>query len=479
MAVTGTADLAPEEHIRWTNRSVRALAGDADPLTTISDLVNRLLLAAADAGLTGPPIDPLAVAEKMGIELRPRADVADARIATAGPRARPVGSVTPLRSFVPTDTALVVEYNPARPRGRLRYSLAHELAHAFFPDVADTVRHRTGTGALQEYAGDDNWQLELLCNVAAAELLMPTEAVEGLLTIDPDIDFLMAQRARFDVSTEALLRRLVHATPRAMVVVAASRIHDDVSAPLRVDYVQSSRSWSLSLPRGTLLDPTEPLGQPTAVGQTARGTMIFAGLATGVQAVGIPPYPGRSYPRVLALVEPQHAPSTAPPGILFVTADIAAATADGPLLIAHVVSDSARSWSRRGVAAALARRYPSAASAFHSWAIVDTTHLQLGAVHSVPVTGTPDVTVASMVAQRGYGPSATPRLSYTALADGLNLVAAIATEHGAEVHVPRIGAGQAGGRWDLIEGALERTLVRAGVPVTVYTKPPDAPRSSS
>ncbi|MDQ2880379.1 MAG: ImmA/IrrE family metallo-endopeptidase [Actinomycetota bacterium] len=477
--MTGTAGLDSEEHIRWTNRSVRALAGDADPLTTISDLVNRLLLAAADAGLTGPPIDPLAVAEQMGIELRPRADVADARIVTAGPHARPGRSIAPLRSFVPTDTALAVEYNPARPRGRLRYSLAHELAHAFFPDVADIVRHRTGTGALQEYAGDDNWQLELLCNVAAAELLMPTEAVEGLLTIDPDIDFLMAQRARFDVSTEALLRRLVHATPRSMAVVAASRIHDDASAPLRVDYVQSSRSWSLSLPRGALVDPTEPLGQPTAVGQTARGPMILAGLAAGVQAVGIPPYPGRSYPRILALVEPQHTPSTAPSGIVFVTADIAAAKADGPLLIAHVVSDSARSWSRRGVAAALARRYPSAASAFHSWALADPTHLQLGAVHSVPVTGTPDVTVVSMVAQRGYGPSATPRLSYTALADALSLITSIAIEHGAEVHVPRIGAGQAGGRWDLIEGAVERTLVRAGVAVTVYTKPPETPRANS
>ena len=474
-----TADLDPEEHIRWTNHSVRALAGDADPLLTISDLVNRLLLAAADAGLTGPPINPLAVAEKMGIELRPRADVADARIATAGPLGRPVGGMAPLRGFVRTDTALAVEYNPARPRGRLRYSLAHELAHAFFPDVADTVRHRTGTGALEEYADDDTWQLELLCNVAAAELLMPTEAVEGLLTIDPDINFLMAQRARFDVSTEALLRRLVHATPRSMAVVAANRIHDDVSAPLRVDYVQSSRSWSLSLARGALLDPTEPLGQPTAVGQTARGTMVLAGLHTRVQAVGIPPYPGRSYPRILILIEPHHAPNTAPPGIAFITADIAAARADRPLLIAHVVSDSARSWSRRGVAAALAHRYPSADTAFHSWAVADPTHLQLGAVHSVSVTDAPHVTIASMVAQRGYGPSATPRLSYTALADALNLVAAIATELGAAVHIPRIGAGQAGGRWDLIEGAIERTLVRAALPVTVYTEPPDDPRSNS
>jgi O-acetyl-ADP-ribose deacetylase (regulator of RNase III) len=178
-------------------------------------------------------------------------------------------------------------------------------------------------------------------------------------------------------------------------------------------------------------------------------------------------------------VEPENAPSTAPPGIVFVTADIAAAKADRPLLIAHVVSDSARSWSRRGVAAALTRRYPSAASAFHSWAIADPTHLRLGTVHSMPVTGSPNITIASMVAQRGYGPSVTPRLCYTALADALNRVAAIATEHSAEVHMPRIGAGQAGGRWDLIEGAVERTIVRAGVPVTVYTKPAQTWRPNS
>jgi hypothetical protein len=149
------------------------------------------------------------------------------------------------------------------------------------------------------------------------------------------------------------------------------------------------------------------------------------------------------------------------------------------MVITHVVSDSARSWSRRGVAAALARRYPSAAKAFHSWAIADSTHLQAGAVHSVQMTDTSPVTIVSMVAQRGYGPSVTPRLSYTALADALNLVAAIATEHGAAVHTPRIGAGQAGSRWDLIEGAVERTPMRAAVPVTVYTKPPDEVRWKS
>ena len=151
-----TADLDREEHIRWTNRSVRALAGDEDPLTIISDLVNRLLLAAADAGLAGPPIDPLALAEYMGIELRPRANIADARIAPADLLARPARDAAPLGSFVLTDTALAVEYNPARPRGRLRFSLAHELAHAFFPDVADTIRHRTGTGALPEPGSTDD-----------------------------------------------------------------------------------------------------------------------------------------------------------------------------------------------------------------------------------------------------------------------------------------------------------------------------------
>jgi hypothetical protein len=442
-------------------------------MATLSGVVSQLLLEAADAGVLGPPTNPFDLAERMGIVLRPQFDVRDARLVRGGDDTQPTSA--PLGHFVASNTPLIIEYNPTRPRGRLRYSVAHELAHALFADAGDAVRHRTATGAVAEVTEDDSWQLELLCNVAAAELLMPTTAVEGLLNSDTDIDFLMAERARFNVSTEAMLRRLVHATDRPMAVAAFSRIHESPGSDIRCEYVLGSRTWTGNVHRGMTFTADTILASPAAVGQTARGTVpVERDEVASIQAVGVPPYPGSAFPRVLALFEPEHAARTAPDSLRFVTADVATASAEGPVVIAHVVSDSARAWSNRGVAGALRGRFPEAAAAFRSWSVASPDNLELGRVHVVDAPREPGkapLLIASMVVQRGYGPSPTTRLSYVALAEALGTVGREAAGRGAEVHIPRIGAGQAGGRWDLIETTIERVLLADGVKTVIYTKP--------
>jgi len=50
----------------------------------------------------------------------------------------------------------------------------------------------------------------------------------------------------------------------------------------------------------------------------------------------------------------------------------------------------------------------------------------------------------------------------------LTTVAEHARELDASVHMPRIGCGLAGGRWEEIEPIIGRTLIKNGVPVTVY-----------
>lgn len=504
-----------DEDTVWTNASVRTLAADHDPIQTIAALAHRLLLEAADAGVTGPPTNPLELAALMGIAVRPRFDVADARLVSApgadtsspsaAAAARRTGvpaaadsparliSGTPLAHFVTSPDPLILEFNPTRPRGRLRYSIAHELGHALFPDASEEVRQRTHTGAVAGLDDNDAWQLELLCNIAAAEILMPADAVNGLTHTDLDIDFLMDQRARFDVSTEALLRRLVHATDRPVALAAFARRSDVAASPLRCEYLLPSRAWSGTLDRGVAVAADTPVGAPVAVGQTARGEVVLNGESFRVQAVGVPPYPGAVFPRVLGLFEPVAAVPVPHEALTYVTADISSAVDDAPaiegsaalgedtapsaptpVLIAHVVSDSARAWGRFGVASALRAVVPHAAEAFRNWAVADEANLTLGQVHLVQVS-TPrsgrQVWVASLVAQHGFGPSTTPRLSYVALAEALQSVADAAARLGAEVRIPRLGAGQAGGRWDVVEATLERTLLTAGVRTTVYTMP--------
>lgn len=477
----------------WTNASVRDLATTTDPIETITALANRLLLEAADAGVTGPPTNPLDVAALMGIIVRPRFDIADARLVSEARTSTPSAAVTPstnvhlghvaaempLAHFVTSAEQLVIEYNPTRPRGRLRYSIAHEIAHALFADAAAEVRQRTHTGAVPGHVDGDGWQLELLCNIAAAELLMPADAVHGLIHADLDIDFLMDQRARLQVSTEAMLRRLVHATDRPVALSAFRRSSDTAGSPVRCDYVLPSRTWTGELSRGTTLGPDTAVAQPVAVGQTARGEVTLDADRFRIQCVGVPPYPGSVLPRVLGLVEPVAELPTTNEALTYVTADIAEAArtpgpGDRPVFIAHVVSDAARAWGKYGVAGSLRAVVPQAAQAFHSWTVADPEHLRLGHAHLVQVTAAPDgrrVWVASLVAQRGFGASASPRLVYVALAEALQLVAEAAKDRGGEVRIPRLGVGQAGGRWDVVEATIERTLLDAGVPTTVYTKP--------
>ena len=465
----------------WSNPSVLAFADGQDPLESASKAARDLLRAASARGLAAPPVDPLALAGLLGLGTSPRDDVADASIAEDWRDVDARGSGdAPLREFVQTDTPLLIAYNPNRPKGRLRFSIAHEVAHALFPGVADVVRHRTPAGALPDVSeSDDEYELELLCNIVAGELLLPDKAVAGLLDIDTDVDFIMETRRKWDVSTEALLRRLVMSSRRELTLVAASRVTSRDSAPLKIDYVVGPASAagapaSTSRPplqRGQRLDPASPFSRCTAVGQTARGTISIDDKEWSAQTVGIPGYPGQLFPRVLGLVEPVGGPAN--PRIRHVQSDLLDFGEDhGPVTVAHVVNDSAHAWSRRGVAAALAAQWPQAAQAFRAWTIASPENLRLGKIHVCEQRdGDRVVNIVSMVAQQGFGPGAVTRLHYDALHDTLAAVADLAQRTGATVHVPRIGAGQAGGRWDLIENDLAAVIADKGIGLVVHTLP--------
>ena len=127
---------------QWTNPSVVAFARGSDPVSAIQTKARQTVVEAAERGWQGPPYDPFQLAELLDISVLPNDAVLDARI-------------------VPVAEGLRIEFNPSRPHGRVRYSVAHELAHTLFPDCAEMVRNRTPSVELR----DDTWQLELLCNI--------------------------------------------------------------------------------------------------------------------------------------------------------------------------------------------------------------------------------------------------------------------------------------------------------------------------
>ena len=305
------------------------------------------------------PYDPFLLAELLGINVLPNDDVADARI-------------------VPTAEGLRIEFNPKRPHGRIRYSVAHEIAHTLFPDCAEAVRNRVPMADMRA----DAWQLELLCNIAAAEFLMPV----GYTNLEQerlDIDNLLKLRFEFDVSTEAILLRIAKLTSLPCAVFAAARVSDlSGDRRFRIDYSVPSRSWDFKIPPNLFVDSSTALSECTAIGFTAKGSErwgtdfpIF-----DVQCVGIPPFPGDRFPRVAGLLTTEN---TLEPDVLQITyllGDARRPRGTGKRVIAHIVNDATPNWGG-GFALEVAKEWPFVQDDFRQWVEHDRSNLSLGNVH--------------------------------------------------------------------------------------------------
>jgi len=441
----------------WTNPSVRRLAGNNDPIEVIQKRVREIILNAIQEGWTGPPFDPFELAEYLSIPIAPREDIQDARTVPIGGR------------------RLQIEFNPNKPRGRMRFSVAHEIGHTLFPDCAETIRNRGLTER------QDSWQLELLCNLAAAEILMPIGTAVGLEREPVRIDNILRLQKEYDVSTEAICLRMVKVTAEPCTLFAATRTPPALKsvATYRIDYSVPSRVTKFSIPQGFEVVGDTVLSQCTAIGFTAKGSERWAKDLPQVyiECVGIPPYPGQYFPRIIGIAESKQAVKTSPPRIKYLWGDALEPRGKGCRIIAHIVNDKTPNWGGFGFAREVKKRLPSVQGDFRKWVNFDPEHLSLGRVHLAEVAE--DLDVVSMIAQRGYGPSRKPRIQYGMLKNCLEQLAKIAVERRASVHMPRIGSGQAGGRWPIIAELIDEALVQHGIEVTVYSLPTSQPLEQS
>jgi O-acetyl-ADP-ribose deacetylase (regulator of RNase III) len=149
-----------------------------------------------------------------------------------------------------------------------------------------------------------------------------------------------------------------------------------------------------------------------------------------------------------------------------VKGDATSPQAKGPKIIAHVCNDLG-GWGK-GFVLAISRRWPEPERAYRTWHRHRASNdFGLGATHLVQVR--PDIWVANMIGQHGLKPgSAGPPVRYDAIAPCLATVTSEATRLSASVHMPRIGCGLAGGRWERIEPLITETLGAADIPTTVY-----------
>jgi O-acetyl-ADP-ribose deacetylase (regulator of RNase III) len=146
--------------------------------------------------------------------------------------------------------------------------------------------------------------------------------------------------------------------------------------------------------------------------------------------------------------------------IHYIKGDATRPRGDGKKIICHICNDIG-AWGA-GFVLAISARWDAPEEAYREMTKEERI---LGRVELVPVED--DITVANMIGQRGIGNDSNglPPIRYGAVRAALAAVNEVAYRTGATLHMPRIGCGLAGGRWEDIEKIIKDV---ASVNVYVY-----------
>jgi O-acetyl-ADP-ribose deacetylase (regulator of RNase III) len=153
--------------------------------------------------------------------------------------------------------------------------------------------------------------------------------------------------------------------------------------------------------------------------------------------------------------------------IIYLKGDATSPQGSGIKIIAHVCNDIG-GWGK-GFVLAISKRWAEPEKAYREWhrsrAKNDFT---LGNIQIIQVE--PYIYVSNMIGQRGTktGRSTGVPVRYEAIESCLEKLIEEAKALNASVHMPRIGCGLAGGKWDKVEPLIKKTLLENDIDVYVY-----------
>ena len=153
--------------------------------------------------------------------------------------------------------------------------------------------------------------------------------------------------------------------------------------------------------------------------------------------------------------------------VTYIKGDATQPTGADNRIITHCCND--QGYWNAGFVKAISRRWPEPERAYRRWANgLETLPFALGSVQFVRVA--PRLCVANIIGQSGIRnrSSYPPPIRYQAIRKGLQRVRELALTHNASIHMPRMGAGLAGGKWELIAEIIESELCAHQLQVTVY-----------
>jgi O-acetyl-ADP-ribose deacetylase (regulator of RNase III) len=150
--------------------------------------------------------------------------------------------------------------------------------------------------------------------------------------------------------------------------------------------------------------------------------------------------------------------------IIYIKGDATSPLAKGVKIIAHICNDIG-GWGK-GFVLAVSKKWKEPEKQYRAW-YNSRENFALGEVQFVQAEQY--IYVANMIGQKGIKTgSKGPPIRYDAVELCLIKLSGKAVELKASVHMPRIGCGLAGGKWEKIEPLINRNLVDKGIDVFVY-----------
>lgn len=152
--------------------------------------------------------------------------------------------------------------------------------------------------------------------------------------------------------------------------------------------------------------------------------------------------------------------------INYLKGDATSPQAKGIKIIAHICNDLG-GWGK-GFVLAISKRWAEPEKAYREWHRNRSKNdFKLGSIQIIQVETY--IYVANMIGQRGtkVGSKGVP-VRYEAIKSCLEKLAVEADILNASVHMPRIGCGLAGGKWEKIEPLIIKILSENDIQVYIY-----------
>ncbi len=152
--------------------------------------------------------------------------------------------------------------------------------------------------------------------------------------------------------------------------------------------------------------------------------------------------------------------------ITYLKGDATAPQVEGNKIIVHICNDIG-GWGK-GFVLAISKQWPEPEKAYREWyKNKDNNNFALGATQVIQVSE--DLFIGNMIAQQGLKRvNNIAPIRYEAVKSCLSIIATEAKKLNASIHMPRIGCGLAGGKWEEIEPIIHETLSNNNLEVFVY-----------